>query len=401
MKIRLLLATICLTAGSTVNGQHHDVSGYLTKVLSDLQKIESATYHSEYQSWTQWDKEPRTRYEFFHEFDNPADTALDAAYVRFDASDTTTLTFGYDGQIRATVDNNEKKIVIDDFTYDPLPFRRVFPPFFNYCKNILRYCLQNQDNSEVEFADLGEDYHLRLTVMATTPLEFFGRGPQFAGIPDPSGEMQPSVYEVWIRKSENRPYKVLRDVSTNGFTMTLSNVRINETSIDDLNVYDYFPTGHEVQAYRPTRNNAHNPDKPAGRKAPEWNLQDMNSIPVSLSDFNGKVVVIQFTGIGCGPCQVSIPYLTELRKQYSPDVLEIVSIETWMRKPETLRNYATKYKINYTFLCADDEVAKTYEAGRLVPVFFILDKEHTIRKKIEGYGPNTSEEIGKTIESLL
>ena len=67
------------------------------------------------------------------------DSTIGASYVSLDANDTTKLEFCYDGNIRVLPYHENKKLAIDDFTFRPLPFRLVSPPFFNHAKNIIRY----------------------------------------------------------------------------------------------------------------------------------------------------------------------------------------------------------------------------------------------------------------------
>ena len=115
----------------------------------------------------------------------------------------------------------------------------------------------------------------------------------------------------------------------------------------------------------------------------------------------GKISLIQFTGIGCGPCHASIPFLKELRNQYSDDEFGLVAIETWARKPQQLQNYSNRNEMNYHFLSGTDEVVKDYQTGNAAPVFFILDKDLIIRKVIRGYNENVKKEIIDAINELF
>ena len=62
----------------------------------------------------------------------------------------------------------------------------------------------------------------------------------------------------------------------------------------------------------PSRNMAANL---TGKKAPEWTLNDIKERPVSLSDLKSKVILVNITGIGCGACQASIPFLERTEKK--------------------------------------------------------------------------------------
>ena len=99
---------------------------YLKKVLTDLEKIESATYYVTNESWQPGDSTAlSTLHGFIKEYDNPMDSTIGASYVSLDANDTTKLEFCYDGNIRALPYHENKKLAIDDFTFRPLPFRLV------------------------------------------------------------------------------------------------------------------------------------------------------------------------------------------------------------------------------------------------------------------------------------
>ncbi len=54
----------------------------------------------------------------------------------------------------------------------------------------------------------------------------------------------------------------------------------------------------------------------ANKAAPEWRLKDLDGKPVKLSDFKGKVVILNFWAIWCPPCRKEIPTFVSLQKQY-------------------------------------------------------------------------------------
>lgn len=137
-----------------------------------------------------------------------------------------------------------------------------------------------------------------------------------------------------------------------------------------------------------------------GKKAPEWTLNDIKERPVSLSDLKSKVILVNITGIGCGACQASIPFLKELKRKYQEEDFELVAIESWSRM-HSLQIMQEK-GIELYVLDGDDKVIEDYRTGGAAPYFFILDKERIIRKVIRGYGMGkTDKEITEAIEELL
>ena len=181
---------------------------------------------------------------------------------------------------------------------------------------------------------------------------------------------------------------------------TVSNVELNKLSLSDFNIYAYFPADYEIKPY--SINNQRQELTLVGEKAPDWTLNDENEQKIALSSLKGKVVLIQLTGIGCGPCQAAIPFLKELKAKYSEDKFELVAIETWMRKPPALRNYSKKHELNYRLLSGTDEVVTDYRTGGAAPVFFLLDREQKIRKVFTGYSEEvTNPEITAALNELL
>ncbi|WP_368157942.1 peroxiredoxin family protein [Bacteroides fragilis] len=344
----ILLSVISFLLVMNVCGKNDvDMRTYLKKVLGNLGKIESASYHEQSQSWQPGDTVAITNFHrFIKEYTNPSDSTIGASYVCLDAKDTTRFEFGYDGNVRMISYHEHKGIMIDDFTTRSLPFRLVAPPFFCYTRNIIGYALSTGDSITTEWKDLGEAYYFKLVI------------------------------------HEDRQV---------------------ELSIAGLNLYDYVPQDYEIRKYGEQKKVT----QPAatdliGQKAPDWMLKDMYEKPVALSEFKSKVLLVNLTGIGCGACHASIPFLNGLKGKFNAGEFEVVSIETWGREPHSLRTYADKNQINYSFLCGDEGIVKSYRTYGAAPLFFILDQDRVIRKVIRGYRMGrTDEEITDAIKALL
>lgn len=143
-----------------------------------------------------------------------------------------------------------------------------------------------------------------------------------------------------------------------------------------------------------------------GKTAPEWTLTDIDDRKILLSDIRSKVVLLQFTGIGCGPCKISIHFLNRLREKYDNNSLEIIAVETWVKRKSSCENYIRENGIKYRFLTAEEDIIEKlindYHADSGVPKFYLLDKNRSIRKICNGYAENsTDEEIEKEICNLL
>lgn len=145
-----------------VNGQD-DKREYLKKVLDNLEQIKSATYKVESEVWNPGDTIPSSiRKYIVKEFDDPADSTIGASFVNLGTDDGKEFQFGYNGEVRVLVNHAVKEIKIDNFTTRPLPFRPLTPPFFNYCKNIVRYALETEDSIVTTLEDCGDYFHFKL-----------------------------------------------------------------------------------------------------------------------------------------------------------------------------------------------------------------------------------------------
>ena len=247
MRTKAVLFFLLLLPVYVVNGQD-DKREYLKKVLDNLEQIKSATYKVEGEVWNPGDTIPSSiRKYMVKEFDNPADSTIGASFVNLGTDDGKEFQFGYNGEVRVLVNHAVKEIKIDNFTTRPLPVRPLSPPFFNYCKNIVRYALETEDSIATTLEDCGDYFHFKLVINENTQVEFFGKAYH---MPPPPFYVEPtSIYELWIHKSNGLPYKKRRAMSHDISVETCCNVEINKETIDRFDVFDYVPQGYETKKY--------------------------------------------------------------------------------------------------------------------------------------------------------
>jgi peroxiredoxin len=122
------------------------------------------------------------------------------------------------------------------------------------------------------------------------------------------------------------------------------------------------------------------------KKAPDFNLPDMNGNPVRLSDYRGKVVILDFWATWCGPCRMGIPDLNVLYSDYRGKGLEILGIAMDEGGKAGVLKGMQKHAImiGYPILIGTAEVQKNYGGIEAIPTTFILDKEGNIVAKYVG-----------------
>jgi thiol-disulfide isomerase/thioredoxin len=379
---------IILFTSSFTNGDDNKVC--LNRVLKNLEQIESAKYFITSESYTPGDSSPEYVENYmFKEYDNPKDSTIGASYVSLSREDTTQMTFCYDGKMRVLVYREPNELVVDSFKISTAPFRLVSPPFFNYTKSIIKYALETQDSISTEIRDMGDSIYFKLAINEDKQVEFFGRA-IYVENPYTFGD-NTSTYEIWIRKEDYLPYRVRRDMAHSISVNTRHEYELNKLKIEKFIASDYFQPDYEISFYEENYKSrkASNNSSLIGEIAPDWKLTDAEGITTDLKEFKSKVLLIKFTGIGCGPCQASIPFLKEFVTELKGQDFELISIETWQDKISTLQRYSEKNKMNYRFFNSTKIVDEKYQI-KSVPVFFILDEERKIKAIIEGY------EKGKT-----
>lgn len=119
-----------------------------------------------------------------------------------------------------------------------------------------------------------------------------------------------------------------------------------------------------------------------GKEAPNFTLKNLKDEEVSLSDYRGKIVLINFWSTGCTWCQKEMPDLEKLDKEN--DDLVVLAVDV-MEKKETVENYIEKGNYEFEVLLDEDgEIAMTYLISGF-PTSYFVDKEGILLGGVPGY----------------
>jgi len=137
----------------------------------------------------------------------------------------------------------------------------------------------------------------------------------------------------------------------------------------------------------------------ASKAATEFNLKDvLQGKDYSLSQFRGKVVMINFFTFFCGPCREEMPDLNKINNEMKGQGLQTLGIAL-SSDPAQIRFLVKQLGLEYPVLIGNDKVSEAYGNVAVVPTTFIIDKQGNIVHKIEG--TRKKAEFVKLIQPLL
>ncbi|MDD5173943.1 MAG: TlpA disulfide reductase family protein [Candidatus Omnitrophica bacterium] len=122
-----------------------------------------------------------------------------------------------------------------------------------------------------------------------------------------------------------------------------------------------------------------------GANAPDFSLADTNGKTVNLSEFKGKVVILDFFASWCPPCKQEIPDFIELERTYGGKDFSVIGVA--LVSADEAGEFAGKMGINYPVLVDDGKVSELYGPIRSIPTTFIIDKSGRIVKMYIGFRP--------------
>jgi peroxiredoxin len=138
-----------------------------------------------------------------------------------------------------------------------------------------------------------------------------------------------------------------------------------------------------------------------GDEAPNFHLRDLAGNMMSLSQFRGKVVLLNFWATWCGPCRVEMPAMEQLYRTLPRREFEILAVSTDAQGVVVTRPF--QQEMGFTFPILHDEefrVGLIYGA-RSLPLTFMVDRQGVIRRKIFGARDWDSPEARDLIQILM
>lgn len=133
-------------------------------------------------------------------------------------------------------------------------------------------------------------------------------------------------------------------------------------------------------------------------EAPDFTFEDTAGKEHTLSDYKGKIVLLNFWVIYCPSCRAEIASLMKLREKYKNEDFVILGVSLDKNKKQ-VKTFTETNEINYTILLGDMKAAAKYGI-RAVPTTFIMNLEGKLSDTIIGYNKRLEQKIEKRLLEL-
>lgn len=134
------------------------------------------------------------------------------------------------------------------------------------------------------------------------------------------------------------------------------------------------------------------------KPAPKFKLPDLNGQEVSLDQFKGKIVMLDFWATWCGPCRMTMPVLESLEKEYK-NSLVLLAINLQDSK-DVVSDYVREQALNSRILLDEAGSVGSLYGTDSIPMQFLLDKNGIVRHVQMGWSPRMASQLRAEIEKL-
>ena len=141
--------------------------------------------------------------------------------------------------------------------------------------------------------------------------------------------------------------------------------------------------------------------KEAGKRnqAADFSLRDVDGKAVRLSDFKGKVVLLDFWATWCGPCKIEIPWFIDLERQHKDKGFAVIGISMDEEGWDVVKPFIARMNVNYRVVIGNDSTAQAYGGIDALPTTFLIDRDGKIAATHVGL--TSRKEFENGVEQLL
>jgi peroxiredoxin len=119
------------------------------------------------------------------------------------------------------------------------------------------------------------------------------------------------------------------------------------------------------------------------KAAPDFALDGSNGTPVRLSDYKGKVVLLNFWATWCHGCQLEIPWFVEFQDKYQDSGLAVIGVSMDGDGWKSVKPYLEQKKLNYPVVIGNEDLGKQFGLAGM-PMTLLIDRDGKIAHSYPG-----------------
>ncbi len=139
-----------------------------------------------------------------------------------------------------------------------------------------------------------------------------------------------------------------------------------------------------------------------GQPAPPFRVVSTSGQNISLANYKGYVLVLEFFATWCGGCKESIPHLMDLQKKYGKQGLQILGLDVGQGDDiGDLKDFVVNWRLSYPVGIAGEDVVYDNYGIRMIPALFVINKNGTLVEKFNGFNTDNLGTLEGLIKKLL
>ena len=120
------------------------------------------------------------------------------------------------------------------------------------------------------------------------------------------------------------------------------------------------------------------------QKSPSLTMKTLQGRKFNLSDYRGKVVLLNFWATWCPPCGAEMPDLIKMQREYGSKGLRVIGITYPPQEAAEVRRFIRKLKVNYPIALGTQETKALFSQTEVLPLTVVIDRQGNVRELIEG-----------------
>ena len=113
-------------------------------------------------------------------------------------------------------------------------------------------------------------------------------------------------------------------------------------------------------------------------------LKDIEGRALRLSDYRGKVVLLNFWATWCAPCRVEMPDLVKWQREYRKQGLQVIGVTYPPEELAEVRKFTKSININYPIALGEKQTKAIFDEGETIPITVVIDKKGMVHNVIQG-----------------